>query len=134
MNHAIRKISPEGKVSTVAGFSKIAGAEDGDNGHARLYNPYGLAFLPTGQLIIADAYNQTIRDAVPPAELQLTLGRALTFDWNSVLGKSYQIQIADPLLSTWLNFGDAITASNVATRVNFPLQSDLGLFRLSIAP
>src|SRR5207244_2729857 len=70
MNHAIRKIASDGKVSTVAGFPNHPGSTDGENQRARFYNPYGLAFLPSGELAVADAYNQTIRNAAPPAELQ----------------------------------------------------------------
>src|SRR4051812_8588915 len=38
MNHAIRKISSNGQVSTVTGFARTPGADDGENGRARLYN------------------------------------------------------------------------------------------------
>jgi DNA-binding beta-propeller fold protein YncE len=134
MNHAIRKISPDGKVSTVVGFSRTSGSEDGNNGHARLYNPYGVAVLPSGQLAISDSYNQTIRDALPPAELQISIAEIVSLSWNSVIGATYQVQIADPPLNNWLNATDPITATNLTSSAAFESQTTPSIFRLVIHP
>jgi sugar lactone lactonase YvrE len=134
MNHAIRKISPDGKVTTVAGFNNKAGATDGENQSARFYNPYGLAFLPSGELVVADAYNQTIRNALPPAELQITFNRGLSVRWNAVIGKTYQLQTAAPELDAWLTINNPITASDHTASVLLPQPTPVGLFRISISP
>jgi hypothetical protein len=133
MNHAIRKISPDGKVTTVAGFNNKAGSTDGENQRAHFYNPYGLAFLPSGELVIADAYNQTIRNAIPPAELEITFSRGLSAHWNAVIGKTYHLQIATPSLDAWLNINNPITASDQTASVLLPQQTSMGLFRIAIS-
>jgi sugar lactone lactonase YvrE len=132
MNHAIRKSSPDGKVSTVTGFLKAPGSEDGDNARARLYNPYGLAFLPSGELAFSDSYNQTIRCALPPSELAIAIAGAIS--WNSVIGKTYQIQISTPSLHIWRNFADPLTAIDLTSRANVPLTATPQLFRLLVQP
>jgi sugar lactone lactonase YvrE len=134
MNHAIRRISADGKVSTVAGFTKTPGADDGDNQRARFYNPYGVAVLPSGQLAISDSYNQMIRDALPPAELHLSILDAISLNWNSVVGASYQIQIASPSLDAWLDAADPIIATNQTSNANFPLQTGANVFRMLVRP
>ncbi len=66
-NHTIRKITPAGIVSTVAGVAPSAanvnswGASDGIGGAARFSQPRGLALDRGGNLYIADALNHTIR-------------------------------------------------------------------------
>lgn len=59
-NQRIRKISPSGMVSTVAGLSQ--GSADGVGSDARFYNPHGLFYDTTGnRLLIADTYNYRVR-------------------------------------------------------------------------
>ncbi|WP_084640360.1 alkaline phosphatase PhoX [Meiothermus rufus] len=59
-NHTIRKITPEGVVSTVAGVAGVTGADDGSLSVATFNTPTGLAYY-NKQLFVADTYNQTIR-------------------------------------------------------------------------
>jgi DNA-binding beta-propeller fold protein YncE len=134
MNHAIRKISSDGKVSTVTGFARTAGADDGDNGHARLYNPYGLALLPNGELAVADSYNQTIREALAPAELQISIGRGLVVKWNSVIGKTYQLQTASPRFDGWSNVLEPLTAINTTSTASVSLGKGASIFRVIVQP
>jgi len=134
MNHAIRKISPDGKVSTVTGFARTAGADDGDNGRARLYNPYGLALLPNGELAVADSYNQTIREALGPAELQISIARGFFVKWNSVIGKTYQLQSASPRFDGWLNLTESFVATNTTSAVYLAPQNGASIFRVIVQP
>jgi sugar lactone lactonase YvrE len=134
MNHAIRKISSDGKVSTVTGFARTAGAEDGDNSRARLYNPYGLALLPTGELVVADSYNETIRKALGPAELQISIGRGLFLKWNSVIGKTYQLQSASPRFDGWLNLTEPFAATNTTSVVYLAPQNGASIYRVIVQP
>lgn len=58
-NHAIRKVSPLGIVSTLAGGTQ--GFQDGLASDARFNFPAGLALTPEGSLLIADTHNHRIR-------------------------------------------------------------------------
>jgi sugar lactone lactonase YvrE len=71
-NHAIRKITPAGAVTTLAGSPGKAGSADG-TGSAALFNyPEGVAVDGTGNVYVADTYNDTIRK-ITPAGLVTTL-------------------------------------------------------------
>ncbi|WP_064747677.1 NHL repeat-containing protein [Lysobacter antibioticus] len=59
-NHAIRRISPQGVVSTVAGTG-IAGYRDGPGAQAQFDGPVGVAVAADGRIFVADTYNDRIR-------------------------------------------------------------------------
>ena len=132
MNHAIRKISPDAKVTTVTGFSNAPGSIDGENRRARLYNPYGLAFLPSGQLVIADAFNQTLRQAIPPTLLRASPNGHVT--WNAVVGKTYQLQIANPALDGWFDLGAPLIANELAATIALSRQQAVSVLRVVTLP
>jgi len=60
-NHTIRKITPTGKVTTLAGAARIAGSADGTGNEARFNQPLGVATDSTGNIYVADSLNRTIR-------------------------------------------------------------------------
>lgn len=72
-NHAIRIISPEGVVRTLAGGRK--GYSDRDGDLAMFNHPYGVAVDANGNVYVADSYNNTIRKVTPE-------GSASTFAGN----------------------------------------------------
>ncbi|MFK0288431.1 hypothetical protein ACIQVL_49350 [Streptomyces sp. NPDC090499] len=61
-NQRVRKVTPSGIITTVAG-NGIAGyiADGGPAVGQQLYYPYGVAVAPSGDLYIADAGNQRVR-------------------------------------------------------------------------
>ena len=74
-NHAIRKVSPAGVISTVAG-SGAAGAS-GDEGAAalcRMDSPRGVAVDDLGDIFIADTGNQRIRQVTPDGVIHSIAG------------------------------------------------------------
>lgn len=60
-NHVIRKITPAGVVSTLAGVAGVVGAQDGACGQAGFASPVGLGLDQAGNIFVADFSNNAIR-------------------------------------------------------------------------
>lgn len=60
-NHTIRKMSPDGAVTTLAGVAGQSGSADGDGNAARFYYPSALAADEIGNVYVADTLNNMIR-------------------------------------------------------------------------
>jgi sugar lactone lactonase YvrE len=71
-NHRIRKITPAGEVSTIAGGEY--GFADGVGSAARFYRPTGIASDATGHLYVADSKNHRIRKITPAGEVSTLAG------------------------------------------------------------
>ena len=63
-NHTVRKITPGGSVTTLAGLALTSGSTDGTGSLARFNDPAGVAVDGAGKLYVADAANHTIRVGV----------------------------------------------------------------------
>jgi len=59
-NNRIRKITPQGVVSTIAG-SGVDGFKNGDASSAQFSQPRGIGLDQQGNLYVADTFNQQIR-------------------------------------------------------------------------
>jgi sugar lactone lactonase YvrE len=57
----IRRITPDGVVTTLAGAAGITGAIDGTGAAARFNEPTGIAVMPNGAVLVADSHNYTLR-------------------------------------------------------------------------
>ncbi|HEX7939518.1 MAG TPA: hypothetical protein VF483_11075 [Gemmatimonadaceae bacterium] len=60
-NQVIRKITPAGVVTTLAGTAGMVGSVDGTGAAARFNGPTGVAVDRAGNVYVADRDNQTIR-------------------------------------------------------------------------
>ncbi|RWY52511.1 T9SS type B sorting domain-containing protein [Mucilaginibacter gilvus] len=72
-NSAIRKISPDGTVITIAG-NGTAGYLDGIGTAAKFDGPSGLVFDDAGNLYVADRYNHLIREITPSGVVSIYTG------------------------------------------------------------
>ncbi len=75
-NHTIRKISPQGLVTTLAGVAGQSGSVDGPGPAARFNNPSGLGIDEAGNLFVADTNNHTIRKVTPDGVVSTLAGSA----------------------------------------------------------
>lgn len=65
-NHAIRIVTLDGRVKTIAGGPDKKGYRDGPAGEAMFHSPHGVAFDPSsGEIIVAEAGNHTVRRLTP---------------------------------------------------------------------
>ena len=64
-NHTIRKITPGGVVSTLAGLAGNTGSADGTGSAARFNSPRGVAVDSAGNVYVGDTNNHTIRMITP---------------------------------------------------------------------
>lgn len=64
-NDTIRKVTPDGTVTTIAGLANTGGLANGSGSTARFNLPTGIAMGPDGNLYVADAGNNKIRRVTP---------------------------------------------------------------------
>ena len=81
-NYTIRKITPSGVVTTLAGLAGTTGYIDATGVAARFYNPVGLATDGFGNVYVGDFYNQTIRKITPTGDVTTLAG------WPTVFGSA----------------------------------------------
>ncbi|HEY8026948.1 MAG TPA: DUF4214 domain-containing protein [Burkholderiaceae bacterium] len=60
-NSEVRKITPTGSVTTLAGLAGAMGSADGSGSAARFYQPPGVAADTAGNVYVADAQNSSVR-------------------------------------------------------------------------
>jgi len=76
-HHSIRKVTPNGKVSTLAGSR--SGFADGHGQNARFNKPHGIAVDAAGNLYVADTKNHRIRKVTPNGEVSTLAGNEQGF-------------------------------------------------------
>jgi sugar lactone lactonase YvrE len=94
-NNKIRKITPAGTVTTLAG-SGTNGDNDGPGTSAEFYNPSGVAVDANGNVYVADTWNSKIRKITPD-------GNVTTFAGSGILG-----HVDGPVSSAQFNFPSGV--------------------------
>jgi sugar lactone lactonase YvrE len=77
-NQVVRRISPDGLVTTLAGDAR-EGYADRTGREARFFNPVGLAIDPVGTLFISDLWNHRIRKMTPDGVVTTLAGGSAGF-------------------------------------------------------
>ncbi|MEY5046641.1 MAG: hypothetical protein RL713_1866, partial [Bacteroidota bacterium] len=76
-NHLIRKITPNGNVSTTAGSVGVVGSSDGIGSDARFNSPSGITVDSSGNVFVTDMSNHIIRKITPNGNVTTIAGYAL---------------------------------------------------------
>ena len=72
----IRKITPDGFVTTLAGSAGFPGFEDGTGDNVHFRNPWSVAVGALGDVYVADMDNNTIRQIITTGRVDTFAGRA----------------------------------------------------------
>src|SRR5438094_4530277 len=75
-NYTIRKVTPAGEVTTLAGLTGSYGSADGTGSDARFNDPWGVAVDTSGNVYVADVSNNTIRKVTPAGVVMTLAGMA----------------------------------------------------------
>ncbi len=117
-NHRVRKVSPQGTITTVAGANPGAG-DNGPAASARLFQPSGVTLDPGGNLYISDTLNNRIR-RISSAGVITTIAGTGAAGYSGDGGPAIQAQLNNPqglALDPAGNLYIADTGNNVIRRV-----------------
>ena len=88
-NHTIRRIAPDGTVTTLAGLAGASGAADGAGAAARFSQPSGIALGPDGDLYVSEIENHLIRRVTTAGVVTTYAGSTGGYADGSALGARF---------------------------------------------
>lgn len=123
-NHEIRKISPTGVVTTLAG-SPVRGKTDGSGNAASFNDPSGICIAGSGDLYVADTFNSAVRKITPGGLVSTFAGMArgasaedgMVIDARFALPSGLAAGVNGDLYVTDLGTIRRITAAGLVTTV-----------------
>jgi len=75
-DNTLRTVNPGGVVTVLAGTPGVTGHADGTGSQASFNGPASMAWLPSGNLVVADALNNTLRMVTPAGVVTTLAGQA----------------------------------------------------------
>ncbi len=132
-NDTIRKVTPGGVVTTLAGLAEWSATTDGTGSAAQFALPFGVAVDSAGNVYVADTFNYTIRKGAPACPDAPTIdlavgpvGASRQLDTSPQTAVAWQWRlIRDPAASS-----AALSAANIRNPTFTPDVADLYIFRL----
>lgn len=117
-NHAIRVVSIDGEVKTLAGGPEKMGFEDGAARTARFASPHGVAIAADGRIAVAEAENHTIRLLTPvtgptgdgPERFVVSTLAGVPGTGGMLDGPALEALFQSPHAVTWTRDGDLLVA------------------------
>lgn len=102
LDNTIRKITPQGTVTTLAGLAGQSGNSDGSGASARFTGPSGLAVDAGGNVYVADTLNYSIRKITPEGSVTTIVGPSanLAGPRGIAVDSSGTLYVADTQTST----------------------------------
>src|SRR5580658_1018435 len=89
-NSAIRKITPSGQVTTIAGSAGVTGSTNATGTNALFFHPLGLAVDGATNLYVADYGNHLVRKITPSRAASTLAGSAGVFGFANGTGTAAQ--------------------------------------------
>jgi hypothetical protein len=132
-NSCIRKVAPDGTVTTLAGTAGSPGSNDGTNSTAQFTNPFGIAVDSASNLYVGDSGNQTIRKITPDGVVTTIAGLAGTTGNADGSGSEARFDGPEGLAVDANGFVYVTDSSNQAIRKGNPALADLPVVDLPIA-
>jgi streptogramin lyase len=85
-NQVIRKVTPSGVVTTIAGTPDLAGYVDGTGTDAKFWNPNSISVASDGNMYVADNATHIIRKVTTSGVVTTLAGSFITDEYGSHLG------------------------------------------------
>jgi hypothetical protein len=116
-NHRVRRVAPDGTITTLAGlgFAGFQG-DDGPGTAAALNTPNGVASAPDASVLIADRLNHRIRRVAPDGTITTAVGTG-TAGFNGDGGLGPATQLNNPYDATFTVSGDYLIADTHNHRI-----------------
>jgi hypothetical protein len=123
-NSTIRKVTPSGSVTTIAGTAGMIGTADGNGSAARFNFNWGIAVDSGDNVFVVDSGNYTIRKITPAGVVTTLGGIPAVLGWNDGVGTGVRFNFP---------VGIAVNASGkiyVADSFNYSIRSGVPQLRL----
>jgi hypothetical protein len=126
-NHTIRKVTPLGAVTTLAGLAGSFGTADGTGSAARFRAPLGVAVDRANNVYVADTFNHTIRKMTAAGVVTTLAGLPAFFD-GSADGTGSAARFSNPQGVAVDSVGNIYVADSSTIRKGSPVPMGFLLF------